>query len=442
MKRKHTPGCYCCSCCSISEEYLSPALPKTELTITGNHPASLVAYIPYTQSYYSQIDQKYVCDSIFPTNQDSKCCIGGDALIDREESDDVSQTNFCCQFKASGSLDYERYFCCIEPPNLGWIQSGYGSYSRKVASSATTTHAVWYRKLSVRFYSGEENDCCGVWVEVCLSFRRFLLTDTCSGSSATQSGSNICPTDPVCGTLACIPQSGSTTCTSSCSEEFDPGSGGFAPCPAALDANDYIIEGEYPIDDSGLHYSILRRKFIPNEPSCSAMDIPLLSVTLGPEDNVETDFGGMNIGICDVCPNNQELVPGFDQDFCIPDLVYYDRGTFSDACCPPAPVPACNGEDFTPGFAAIAGACWNRCDETSSVGLQGSAASGECVSTGDGIDFGPFNECYPKREFFNDATVYSISNRVNTVEDSCTIDTCGYVLFGELEDEWELTISL
>ena len=438
-------GCRCCSCCSISEEYLSPALARTELTITGNHPANLVAYIPYTQAYYSEPDQKYICDSIFPTNEDSKCCIGGKALIDRSESNDVWQGSFCCQFKASGSLNYERYFCCDEPPNVGWIKVGYGSYSSKVANSTTTTHAVWYRKLSVRFSSGREDDCCGVWVEVCLSFRRFLLSDGCSGIIATQSETNICPTSPVCGTSTCVPLSGSETCTYSCDEEFDPDSGGFAPCPPALDANDYIIEGEEPIDDSGLHYSILRRKFIPNEPSCSAMDVPLLSVVLGPEDNVETDFLGNNIGICDACPDNQELIPGFNQDFCVPDIVLYDRGTFSDACCPTAPVLGCGEDLITPGFAAIGGACWNRCDGASFLALSGGVPESlvECVSTGDGIDaYAPFHECYAYEGFPLTGQVWTVSDRVSNREDSCNIETCGHLLFGELQDQWQLTISL
>jgi len=443
MARRHSPGCLCCGCCSQPlEDYVSPNTPKTELTITGNHPAHLVSYFQYIPSYYSAIDDEWKCPG-WLFDSDEKCCVGGSGLVDRDESDDLWQDDFCCQFKSSGSLDWEAYFCCDEPPNVGWIKSGVGSFSSKLASSQTITHAVWYRKLAVRFYAGEEDGCCGVWVEVCLSFRRYLLFDTCSARIATTSGSNICPTVPVCGTSTCISQSGSTTCELEC-EGYDSNSGEFIPCPAALDAEDYIdADDEHPEDDNGLHYSILRRKFVPNTPACTRLDIPLLSVTLGPEHNIDTDFLGNNIGICDVCPDAQELFPGDDQDFCIPDIVYYDRGTVADACCEEAEPASCGGSDLSGGFAAINGYCLTLCDETTSLVLQNSLSL-NCVDTGDGETLtGAFHLCYAVDNAWGfNQTVFTTSNRTNTVEDSCSIDACGYLLFGELEDEWELTITL
>lgn len=456
MKRKHTPGCYCCcdcvddcGCYQYLEEYLSPNTPKTELTITGNHPAHLVAYITYQKSTYDPLNEKWNCVAWF-ANEDHKCCIGGSSVIDVDESDYLWQDDFCCQSSTSGSLDFDGYYCCDETGIGGgyrWVPLNTGSIVSNVASSATTTRAVWYRKIAVRMYAGEQDGCCGVFVEVCLSFRRVLLSDSCGAEYRAVSIDGLCP-DPPCGLEACIETSCTKTCTGTCDPAYDPESGGFMNCPSALNAEDYIDPAENPDDDpTWPHYSILRRKFISGSPSCTARDLPVLNVTLTPDDDVPYDAIGTNLGVCDYCPTDQELPGGIHYDFCVPDRVYYDRGEYADAseaCCPEEPTVTCGGVAKTPGFAALNGYCWTRCDDVVVYGIFTSGGVAMECSGDLYCDIGDvFHNCWAYQEVVQElGIVYEVRNRSNTIDDQCSIDVCGYLLFGELDDTWNLSITL
>lgn len=462
MKRKNSPGCKCCcdcvdvcGCYQFLEDYLSPNVAKTELTITGYHPAHLVAYIEYYKSYYDALDEVWRCSGwLMPA--DKKCCIGGSALVDREESDDVSQLNFCCQSTSQGTLEMDQFQCCTESTPGGqqqrWIKVREVSFSGKVAKSTTWTHAVWYRKLAVRMYAGEQDGCCGVFVEVCLSFRRFFLNTSCGSQYSELNVTQLCP-DPPCGGVVtdppCEEQSGTRICSGksdTCGEDVDPESGAVIACPAPLDAEDYIVEDDENQNDSGLHYSILRRKFVSGDPACSHRNIPVLNVTLSPEDNVATDFLGLGIGVCDVCPADQES-SGVNEDYCIADYVYYDRGTYEDVseeCCDPPSEISCGGTTKVPGFDLLA--CAIRCDETTLPSLFPGSFDyiQTCENSGD-LDLTNFSYsgigCYTKA-ISNPVNVFVVTSRTHTLTEECSIDTCGHLLFGELDDTWELTISL
>jgi hypothetical protein len=453
MKRKHMVGCYCCCECEFQDDYLSPNIPKTELSITGNHPANLVAYIEYSKS--TKFGDEWNCSG-WLNDLDRRCCIGGSALLDQDESDHIWQDDFCCQQNRSSSADYEVFSCCSFPGQEGWIKVREGSVSALFANAGTTTHAVWYRKISVRMYTGIQDDCCGVFVEVCLSFRRVLLNTVCGERKATDSYTIVCDENS-CGTIPPenCDESYVLECywPDSCDDSYDIESGDPKPCPEPLNANDYIsLEGD-PQEDSWPHYSILRRKFIPGDPECTERNLPVTSVTLTEDDNVFNDPLGLNLGVCDVCPITQEDREGNTfRDRCVPSLVFYDGGewTTPDSCCPDRNELFCDGVPKTPGLMAILGACYRSCDnllgegEYRSGGL-GVTESTECTLNGGtpGIfdNFNDFSPCYMIRTI-DVLVVWETSNVTHSVTNVCSIDSCSHLLFGEIEDTWNLSITL
>jgi len=446
MRRKHMPGCYCCcdcvdaecGCYQFLEEYISPNIPKTELVITGNHPATLVAYIEYEKASYDAFDDKWRCDG-WLFDADHKCCIGGVANVDTDESTEVWQDNFCCQQKRSGSFSYEAFSCCNFPGEVEWKKFETGSISLKTASALGVSYGVWYRKLAVRMYAGQQNGCCGVWVEACLSFRRFLSSQTCQSYKSSWTYTTLCQEDP-CGDVViddCEEVPVERTCSFSC-ENHDIDSDANVPCPTPIDISSFAIPEDDPTEDPGLHYSILRKKFLPGNPACTQRNIPVLNITFTPEDNILIDSIGLDVGICDMCPTAQGL-DGPNQDFCVPDLVYYDRGTYDVPnvdCCPFQPTTStCGGVEKAAAFLHIGGACYTDCDNVSKP-----TGGWDFVC---GVGYHPqFGNCYGIFPDIVGSALYESSDVTHSVTDVCTIDSCGHLLFGEIEDTWTLSITL
>lgn len=433
--------CFChqgeCNCYRFLRDYLSPNVPVTTLVITGNHPATLVANIEYQRAQQAGGDT-WSCN-IGTGTPDRKCCIYGNGLF---TENNVWQDDFCCRQTRSGSLTFENYFCCDRPGqnNDEWKLNYSGSISATQAGAWTTTYGVWYRSLAVRMYAGELNGCCGVWVEACLGFLR-LQSVNYKGASYTSA----CVThiDSPCVGVIGEDESETTCCGTdsySADPNYNPQNGGLMNCPEAFDL---VIDNDLPLETffaGNAWFGILRRKFVPGNPECTLRDLPVLSVTLTPADNVPQIVG------CAGC--FQQANP-----FCVPTLVYYDRGTYADAseaCCGQVDSVTCgsSGVSKTPGLAALLGACHTTCDNVVEFS-RGAAALGvnavyDCdvngIANTSQPDWwvGALSNCYSG----SGPTVTEITSRTNTITDSCTIPTCDYLLFGEIDDTWTLTISL
>ena len=439
-----------CSCYRFLRDYLSPNVPVTTLVITGNHPATLVARIEYerAQPYFGS-NSEWFCQPtvVFGSMFDSplgatnlKCCVSGAADFDCEESPTVWQDSFCCQQTRSGSISFKSYLCCNRPGenNDEWINNISGNISGSFGISNTVTHAVWYRRLAVRMYAGEQYGCCGVWVEACLTFVR--LTPGVVNTQSHLSGSVTYHDYSCFGVLGEEPLTG--TCTVDCGT---PVTGPIA-CPEPFNLETLTDCGTPLFESQGLLYSISRRKFVPGDPSCTARNLPQLSVTLTSADNITQIVG------CGGCGANQREGGPFP-DFCVPDRVYYDRGTYADAtsaCCGPPPTVSCGAAGSkTAGFAAFLGACHTPCDDDTEFYRLAiwNCADDECTGTvGGGLGSNNVSDwanllanCYVPHAAGN---VTEIESRTNTVEDECSIDPCNYLLFGEIDDTWTLTITL
>lgn len=430
-----------CGCYRFLRDYLSPVTTRTTLTISGNHPATLVADTVYQRAQNAGGDT-WVCD-IATGTPNRKCCVSGIGNFDCEESPTLWQDSFCCQQTRSGSIAFDVYTCCDRPgtSNDQWIKTTTGTISGSFGISTTVTHAVWYRRLAVRMYAGELDGCCGVWVEVCLTFVR--LTPSVSDSQDYLAGSVTYLDFPCTGILGEDPPSLVGTCTVECGT---PVTGPIA-CPEPFDAQDLVNCNTPILESPGLLYSILRRKFVSGNPACTARDLPQLSVTLTSADNVTQVIG------CGPCGANQSIGGDFP-DFCVPDRVYYDRGTYADAsaaCCGPAPSPvSCGGAGSkTSGFSAFLGACHTQCDEDIEFARMAifNCPDDSCSGTvGGGLGSSAVSDwanllanCYAPT---GPTTVTEITSRTNTVEDNCDIDPCDHLLFGEIDDTWNLTITL
>lgn len=437
--------CFChegeCNCYRFLRDYLSPNVPVTTLVITGNHPATLVANIEYQRAQQFGGDT-WSCN-IDTGTPDRKCCVSGAAHFNCEESLNVWQDSFCCQQTREGEISFDIYTCCNRPgtSNNQWIKTATGTISGSFGISTTVTHAVWYRRLAVRMYAGELDGCCGVWVEVCLTFVR--LTPSVYDSEKYLAGSVTFP-DFSCVGLDLDDQP-PRTCTVECGT---PVTGPIA-CPEPFDAEDLAtVDCNTPLLESlGLMYSILRRKFVPGNPACTARDLPQLSITLTAADNVTQIIG------CGPCGASQSIGGDFP-DFCVPDRVYYDRGTYADAsaaCCGPAPSPvSCGGAGSrTSDFSAFLGVCHTQCDEDIEFGpIVWNCFDDSCTDDVPGVGSGTsvvsnmanrLAGCYP---YPDPTSVVDITSRTNTVEDNCDIDPCDHLLFGEIDDTWTLTITL
>lgn len=446
-------SCFChqddCACYRFNRDYLSPVVPVTTLVITGNHPATLVAHIEYHRAF-QDVSGIWYCTPVvqFGTifdhpagNAHIKCCVSGEGFFDCDESPTVWQDSFCCQLTITGSIEFEQYVCCDRPgtSNDEWILAQSGSLSGIFAIASTLTHAVWYRKMAVRMYAGELDGCCGVYVEVCLTFNR--LTPSVYDSE-TQLNGSVTDYEGDCFGVNFEEPVVSSTCTADCGSASGP-----VDCPEPFDAEE-LIDCNPLANALGLQYSILRRKFIPGNPACTARSLPQLSVTLTSADNVTTQIVG-----CGGCVGDQ-VFGGVIGDLCVPDRVYYDRGTYADAtpeCCDdPLTVECGSAGSRTSGFAAFLGTCHTQCDnqtEFDSYSVWNNCwdnVTENCPSSGFGgsqvvQDFAnALGACYP----FSPSSVIEITSRTNTVEDECSVDPCDYLLFGELDDEWNLTITL
>lgn len=454
-------GC-CCGCNSpecgryrFNDSLISPINTLTTISISGNHPGSIVVPTSYYAGYQTYSLDHTCLPLRFQVVAD--CCASAIDFADYELSANPIWTrSFCCQSKASVSYDWKRYRCCCgqEPYNefnpcfpstsLNKKLTNFGTYSYAVSRSCTFDLGIRYRSFGIQFYSGSLNGCCGVWVEACLTWQRYgNLSFAVGGTGNCNRNFNYsfeaectnandhfygCANDGVGG--------GGGRCVRQCS------SGNGNAYPACPEADPPTHED---FDNQSSTYYLVRWKFFPGDPECTLRSLPFSSLVLTEADNV-IDITSplaaprpcaqsaatkpnlvfiekLNLGVAS-CEDDPDLEPPFDL-FCNGLIPYTAKQQITGVGCDP-------NEDL-PIVGAGLGLEFPSSDTNCPASEQSgcyAAAFNQCGSESPLTKYG--NTCYSREEVEN----YEISADAN-----CSLPDCRTLIYGELQDTWTISIT-
>jgi hypothetical protein len=415
-------GKICCKCIHPCGGYcIVHNAVSTTLTITGNHPATLV--FPITYDVLN--DQA--------TYGENNCQISGTASVEASASTGELHTE-CRQVRGSyfDGMDVEVEKCC--DPNWVSVFDGSVEAMLKSSSRAVAVHKYLNSEVSVR--AGEKTidgeEVCGVWVRVCLRYARYYYNEGYSCSAVRVSGTVRTPTTQFSN---CCDESDEYVSVDYENTANDPNATATACDPeAAFDAGGFISVPPCPEDDDPFAdmepsvlaqytYGITREKFIPLSKSVGCgNDAGPYQVTLSPSDEVSSFTCGTT-----------------------PDDVYWewDDCSYEDDD-PRLPTPSlqaslCGEFSFTPVrwglfFAACDGPAATQpdrdivCPQPGNTGLGciGIGSTDHVCSLRDAMDSGIYRT--------------TIANRSR----GATVDTDivdGEIMFGHSLDTWVLTIE-
>lgn len=416
-------GKVCCKCIHPCGAYCIISNPvSTTLTITGNHPATLVFPITYDILNNADLYGSANCQFIGEANVSAASSTG-------------EVHNECRQTRGSyfDGMGVEIDKCC----DPDWVNLFDGNVEAMLKKSGISVAVYKYLDSQVLIRAGTKTiageEVCGVWVRVCLRYARYFygLSYSCQAVRVTGTARN--PTtlfsdccdesdEYISVNYEGTENSPDATATG-CDTEAAFDAGGFnnvPPCPSEDDDPFADMEPEVLAQYT---YGITREKFIPNSRSlgCGTPDDPY-QVTFAPSDEV---FNGP----CGTTP----------------DDVYWewDECSYEDDD-PRIPAPSqqitfCGEFSFAPVhwgqfYAACAGPNPGSVDLNIACPQAGSSGLG-CLGIGSGDQVCSLQGAM-------DSAVYrtTVTGRSRgAVVDTDIID--GEVMFGHSLDNWVLTIE-